>query len=282
MVKELPRESDDSLHMNEVGGWARDKYRLVHLYMSLFSTGMKDKWDERVYIDLYAGAGLNRIRGTGTVLAGSPVLALRVPHPFDKYIFCEEDPEALNALKERVKRIAPDANVVFINGDCNAKVRVIREEIPRASPGHTVLGLCFVDPYDLGIKFETLRQLSAARLDFLCLLALYMDANRNYALYTGEKSRKVDELMGTPDWRNAWKAEQMKGTPFPKFLAIEFSKRMETLGYIPPPFYTMKEVRSNDKNLPLYHLALFSRSQRAYDFWKEVRKYGTDQPNMFE
>ena len=43
----------------------------------------------------------------------------------------------------------------------------------------------------------------------------------------------------------------------------------------------MKEVRSDDKNLPLYHLALFSRSPRAYDFWDQVLKYSTDQTSLF-
>jgi hypothetical protein len=57
--------------------------------------------------------------------------------------------------------------------------------------------------------------------------------------------------------------------------------RMETLGYIPRPWYTMKEVRSDDHNLPLYHLALFSRSTRAYEFWDDVLKYSTDQIEMF-
>jgi hypothetical protein len=39
----------------------------------------------------------------------------------------------------------------------------------------------------------------------------------------------------------------------------------------------MKLVRSDDKNLPLYYLALFSRHQTALKLWEEVLKYGTDQ-----
>jgi hypothetical protein len=40
-------------------------------------------------------------------------------HPFDKYIFCEQQPELLEALKARVKRFAPQANVIYMAGDCN-------------------------------------------------------------------------------------------------------------------------------------------------------------------
>ena len=77
---------NDGLACPEVGSWAKDKYRLIALCDELFSSGMKNKWN-RLYIDLYAGAGYGRIKGTSTVLKGSPVLALTVPSPFDKYIF---------------------------------------------------------------------------------------------------------------------------------------------------------------------------------------------------
>lgn len=55
---------DDGLVAPEVGSWAETKYRLLALYDELFSMGMKHKWDQRVYIDLYAGAGYSRVRGT--------------------------------------------------------------------------------------------------------------------------------------------------------------------------------------------------------------------------
>lgn len=84
------RTEDDGLTCPEVGAWAETKHRLLALYDGLFSTGMKNKWDQRVYIDLYAGAGYSRIRGTKTVIKGSPIIALTVPEPFDKYIFARK------------------------------------------------------------------------------------------------------------------------------------------------------------------------------------------------
>ena len=48
----------DGLFCSEVGEWAEEKHSVVSLYAKLFSTGMKDRWDERVYIELYAGPGL--------------------------------------------------------------------------------------------------------------------------------------------------------------------------------------------------------------------------------
>src|SRR5438132_9253828 len=90
---------DDGLVAPDVGAWAEEKHRLVSLYSTLFSSGMKAKWSNRIYVELYAGAGYSRIRDTPKFIFGSPLLALKVKDPFDKYIFCEEKPKNLNALK---------------------------------------------------------------------------------------------------------------------------------------------------------------------------------------
>jgi three-Cys-motif partner protein len=271
--------TDDGFIVPEVGGWAETKYRLLSLYDALFSTGMKHKWDKRVYIDLYAGAGINRIRGTQRLVYGSPLLAMQVSQPFDKYIFCEKDGQNIEALRARAKKISPDADVQIIQGDCNAKVNDILAAIPAASRQSTVLSLCLVDPYNLGIKFDTISRLAERFTDFLVLLALYMDANRNYSIYIKETSTKVADLLGDESWRARWLKAQYSGVSFPRFVADEYAERMSGIGYLPTP--RMKEVRSFEKNLPLYHLAIFSRHQRAYEFWGEVLKYSTDQINMF-
>ncbi len=52
---------------------------------------------------------------------------------------------------------------------------------------------------------------------------------------------------------------------------------MESLGYLNKPLDRMKLVKSDDKQLQLYYLALFSRNETAYKFWDDVLKYSTDQ-----
>jgi three-Cys-motif partner protein len=278
-MKDLPQPIDDGLETPEVGPWAEDKYRIVSLYATLFSSGMKNKWDTRVYVDLYSGAGHVRVRDTQRLLFGSPLLAIQVPDSFEKYVFCEEDPVRMKALVARTKRLAPQADVSYIEGNCDDRIREILNATPRYSKERTVLSLCFVDPYDLGIRFETLAALADRFTDFLVLLALHMDANRNYEHYVDEKSTKVALFLGDSGWREQWKLAQMTAMSFPMFLADAFAARMESLGYLPPP--RMKVIRLSEKNVPLYHLAIFSRNTRAYEFWGEVLKYSTDQLGLF-
>ncbi|MFZ0960865.1 MAG: three-Cys-motif partner protein TcmP [Terriglobia bacterium] len=271
---------DDGLPCSEVGAWAEDKYTLVGLYDRLFSTGMKNKWPTRVYIDLYSGPGFVRVRGTSRMLMGSPLLALGVPDPFDKYIFCESAPELLGALQSRVNRYSPGANATFICGDCNEKVEEISAKIPKPSPGRGVLTFCFVDPFDISVKFSTVRRLSSYFIDFLILLALHVDANRNLEHYFNSGNSKVEEFLGLPDWRERWRPAERGGARFPRFLAEEYSGQMEKLGYLRVPWDRMKQVFSDEKKLPLYRLALFSRKALADKYWDEVLKYSSDQKNF--
>jgi len=87
--------------------------------------------------------------------------------------------------------------------------------IPAYSTGNRVLSLCFVDPFDIGIKFETLNSLSDRFVDFLVLLAIYMDANRNYENYIKDEAIKLDEFLGSRTWREEWKQKQIRRGSFP-------------------------------------------------------------------
>jgi three-Cys-motif partner protein len=268
---------DDGLKCNEVGGWTEEKYRLIASYFKQFATGTKNAWPHRAFIDLYAGAGCSRLRTTEKILKGSPMLALSVKDSFDQYILCEENQESFQALEARIGRDYSTKNVKCIPGDCNQKIDEIIDLLPRRDS----LGLCFVDPYNLSIKFETLGKLAERRLDILCLLALHMDANRAYDVYINQDSSKVDRFLGSDTWKADFVNSGRPRQEFPNFLAAYFAKRMQTLGFEETPTHSMHLVRSDDRNVPLYHLALFSRNQLAYKFWDQARTYSTDQRKLW-
>jgi three-Cys-motif partner protein len=272
----------DGLLVDEVGSWALEKYRRLALYDTLFAGGMKRRWDARVYLDLFCGPGRASIRSTGQLVNTSPLIALGVPVRFDAYIFCDERPDAIAALRARVDRDFPEVNATYLVGNCNAHLDAILAAIPKASRARTMLSLCVLDPYGIGdLKFRTIQALSRYRMDFVMLLALAMDANRFRSLYLRETNPAVDEFLGDPAWRGRWQAAQRQGMSFRRFLAERFAQQMTALNYLQAGLETMLEVRSDEQNLPLYHLAFFSKHPRGYQFWKEACKYGTDQLTLF-
>ena len=167
-------------HLPEIGLWGEEKHRLVRNYAQIFATSMKGKWQCRVYIDLFAGAGKAKIKESGKIVDGSPLIALGIETPFDRYIFCEYDAVNIDALTDRVKAHYPGLDTHLVHGDANDSVDEILSLIPQHSPTFKVLGFCFVDPFKIdNLKFETLRRLSAKYMDFLVLIPTGMDARRN-------------------------------------------------------------------------------------------------------
>ena len=278
MTHELPTLVDDGLVTEEIGDWGQEKYQLLNLYVQLFSASMKNKWDCRVYIDLFAGSGRSRIKGTTRIVSGSPLIALDIDPPFDQYIFCEKKMEKLQVLETRVRRDYSKASVVFQPGDANEFVSQILDKIPKHRQGFKVLSFCFVDPYNLGdLSFDTIDRLSGRFIDFLVLIATDMDASRNISKYELPANTTVERFLGVSQWRSEWAEAKKNGESFSSYLMDRFSRQMEARRYIRAPIEETKLVRSTEKNLPLYRLALFSRHELGKKFWEQSKKYSDDQ-----
>jgi len=282
MAYKLPELEDDGLLTPQVGEWGEDKYRLLALYAEMFTKSMKGKWGSRVYIDLFSGAGRARIKSTNRIVPGSPLIALGIVDKFDRYIFCELDPDKMSALETRVKREYAGADVRYIPGDSNANISQVMNEIPQHYPGHNVLSLCFVDPYQMEhLDFETIRQLSKRRLDFMVLIPSGMDAGRNVAAYTRQENKTVGRFLGMEDWRDEWATAKTRGESFERFVRDQFGRQMSKLGFKYSGVEEMRPVRLPEKNVLLYRLALFSRSDLGPKFWEQARRYSDDQRKLF-
>jgi three-Cys-motif partner protein len=270
---------DDGLFIpDDLGPWTQDKFDLVRLYCQLFSEAMKKKWSKRVYLDLYAGSGLCKIRGRNEILLGSPLIALSVDTPFSRYILCESAPERFAALKTRVQAKFAKHDVRLFPGEFQHHL----DDICSCIPGDS-LALCFVDPFDCDFEITHLRSISqcARGMDFLCLLALQMDAKRAIQHYLQPNS-KIDRMLGNTTWRERWERRPDPHEDLAKFLAREFAKSMMAMGYLETPLHQMRPIKTYDKNVPLYYLAMFSKHQAAFKLWAQVLKYSTPQRMLFD
>lgn len=261
----------DGLIIPEIGPWGLLKYRLVGAYCDIFSSAMKNKWDKLVYIDLFSGAGFANIRGTDQNVMTSPLISMNVPNPFDRYIFSEFKEQKSEALRARVKRLHPHKAVSFYQGDTNQNIDGICEEIRWLHERYRTLCFCFVDPFSLNLNFETVRKLSQFNIDFLILLAIHMDFNRNVGRYLLEHSQVVERFTANPNWREHL-MEYPDRQNVINFLASEYDRNMLSLGYKKPP--EKQQFRSDNRKLPLYHMAFYSRHELGNSFFKKIKHYG--------
>ncbi len=249
-------------------------------YCDIFTHGMKFKWNQLVYVDLFAGAGYAKIKETNKTYLNSALLAMSIPSPFSKYILCEQDEERFEALSTRVKRDFSHLNCELIKGDSNKNVDKVIKALPPFSKGNTRLPFCFVDPYSLNLNFATIKSLGKTLMDFLILQALHMDANRNFETYLKDENTKISEYLGIHNWREMFEKEgRIYRKDFVKFLADQYQEQMGKLDYQKAKH--MHQIRSNEKNLPLYYLSFYSKHPTGEKFFKEVQKRIKPQLTMF-
>jgi three-Cys-motif partner protein len=267
--------TDDGLILPEVGSWAAEKHSKIGYYAALFASSMKNKWDCRVFIDLFAGAGKARIRDTGKIVPGSPLVALNLANPFDQYIFCEVDGDCASALHSRITQHFPGSAFEVLNVDANGQVDTVLSKVPKFGRDYKGLTFCFVDPFNTqNLKFTTLRRIAEAiYVDFMILIPSYMDIKRNEHTYTQPSCRILDDFLGSDSWRADWVSNSNRFRDFGVFVADQFGKQMARLNYHYTDTEEFETVRmGQDRSLYLYHLGFFSRDPLGVKFWRETRE----------
>ncbi len=271
--------SDDGLLTPDVGEWGEEKYRLVRCYEQIFARSMKYEWECRVCIDLYSGTGRARLRDSKRIVEASPLQALRISDPFDRYIFCELDDAKTDALEKRVARDYTARDVKFVRGDSNESVAKVLSYVPQHTREFRVLSFCFADPFNVAnLKFNTISRLAAGerKIDFLILIPSGMDAQRNWERESGS----YGEFLGNSNWRDEWERQRISGRTFANFFVDEFGKSMARIGYRWHGVAST-EVIKNEKHSPMYHLAFFSRHELGAHFWDICRQSTAVQTRMF-
>ena len=161
----------DGLPARLSGQWAKEKLKYLDKYIHLFNVGMKNRWHNRVFLDLLAGCGKCVDEDTGEEFDGSPLRAIRCEEPFTRVICVESETGLADALEQRTK---DQAHV--IRDDCN-NPRVIEQL--RGSLGYGILGLAFVDNLGLDVPLSTIGQLTEGRLIDLFIVFQIGDIKRN-------------------------------------------------------------------------------------------------------
>lgn len=119
----------------------------------------KNNYDGAVYIDLFSGSGLVKLRETGDIIAGSPLCALSHPDMnFDYAVCVEKDKKKSQVLEQRLDKILPKEKFNVIQGDCNAVISNVVNNIKSKFSNPIVF--TFVDPEGMEIKMKTLKFLS--------------------------------------------------------------------------------------------------------------------------
>jgi three-Cys-motif partner protein len=254
----------DGFQAQCVGQWAADKHYYLQQYIEATHAVRAGYLPPKgkggsAFIDLFAGPGVVRVRETGEIRDGSPMVAFRHREaPFTRLVFCDLDPENVGALRART---APaGSRVSLVEGDCNEQIDHIATLVPEHG-----LNIALVDPFALqALKFSTLKRLAAFKRMDLVIHFPTGDIKRN--LGQNEKTKRwLDEALGTDEW-----ATKGPSTTDVALLIDVLKRQLGALGY------QSQNVRSepikNSQNVPLYYLVYASKNDRGDRIWQSITK----------
>lgn len=268
MTSEIPGTViDDGLYTPEIKRHSVEKIQLHNRYAQIFATAMRRKWPQLAYVGLYSGSGRARLSGTNDIVETSAIAVLRQPDRFTDYVYVDHDPRCVEALTARVHALNVSANVRVIRGDVNESIGLVRDALPAYSRSRGLLSFCFIDPFDLQLRFETIRALSDLKVDFLVLLMLGVDGRRNFKQYLAdESSTRIGDLIDAPQWRSEYRA----GRNVIHFLLDRFDVAMQRVGYLSAAD-DVHRVTIAGMGVLQYVLAFYSKSEVGRDFWRKSR-----------
>ncbi len=256
-------EASDGHAAHEVEPWSEDKLFYVERYIDIFTKGMKDRWTDLVYADLFAGPGININKDSGDESRGSALLAVKAP--FAKVFLSDSDPAVVEALKARTADEDP-GRVRVECLDCNEAPARAREFLFPRGPGGGTLGLAVLDPFGYQISFESVRRLSAEiPLD---LIVTFMTNFAKRFLYQPGfgKGSDLERFMGTDEYL-ALRDEPTASIT--RALLDMYERQLKGINYS----HVDDDSRIlNTKRSTIYHLVFASKNPRGTDFFRKISR----------
>ena len=161
----------------------------------------KQKYIHHAYIDGFCGPGKHISKNGTHFVSGSPVIALEIVPPFQRFYFIDMDPRKLDYLKQQ---IGDRNDVYYFRGDCNAIL--LKEVFPVIKYENYMRALCLLDPYGLHLDWQVIQSAGSSGVIEIFLNFPVADMNRNVFWNRPEKVSKnnierMNRFWGSESWR---------------------------------------------------------------------------------
>lgn len=243
-----------------IGPWSELKLDIIKKYAAAYSKILSANNLYHIYIDAFAGSGINLSRMREEFIPGSPTNALLIEPQFREYHFIDLDYQKLRILEE----ISEDRdNVKIYYGDCN---EILLKLIPSIEYNKYRRALCILDPYGLHLKWEIIKLAGEMKTVEIFLNFPLADINRNVLWQNPDRVSETQKLRlnnfwGDESWKEIAYKPSSKKTLFGdtvfykvsnKEIADAFKDRLKNVAgfnYVPDPI-----PMHNTKNAIVYYL----------------------------
>lgn len=292
---------------NKVGAWALEKLKCLGDYLSAYTQIMKNQtWcDGYFYIDAFAGAGKNEIRGSKgkssptdnllldvgllshqdedeeSYVNGSTYVALDINQPFTKYFLVDLSEERVKKLNKIKKEYEGQREIEVIHNDATLALSSILK-----SPDinwKKCRGVVFLDPFGMQVPWSIIEEIARnGSLEIFLNLPVGMAIQRllpRSGKFTKEQKEKLTEYFGSPEWEDIiyhkttdlfGEENASKADGSGERLALWYQKRLENVfGFSPAP-----RLITNSHGTHLYYLLFAGPNETGAKIASHVLKQG--------
>lgn len=249
----------DGLPARVVKDHSAEKSWAVRRDLDTVGRAMCRQWFPVHYLELFCGPGVLVSDSTGKEMPGSPLEALGIKQPFDRYVFSDFNPACTQALDARVGQ-RPD---VFVRqGDANdpAHLEALCSLIdPKA------LVIAYLDPAKPNLHFSTVEFL-ARRFQRIDLLINLPFSAIHRALSVGH-TQGPELMLNHPDPLSFLSPDEGKVS---RGIREHYKSELrDRLGF---EHIAWRPVLTRTTRSPLYDVILASRNARAVDLFEKANR----------
>jgi three-Cys-motif partner protein len=255
----------DGLPVRLVKPHSAKKARMVSRDLGTVGRAMNRKWFKVAYLELFCGPGRLYDEGTGEEVPGSPLQALGISSPFDRYVFSDFSNICVDALRARLDRLRAESPSLpqtdVLAGDANDLAHLERA-CSLIDPRSLVIA--YLDPAKPNLSFATVRFL-AERFSFLDIIINLPFSGIHRSLAAGGVAGP-SLMLDHPSPMDLLRPDE-GGTA--DAIRAHYDERLRSLGFA---HITRRCVRTEPTNSPLYDIVLVSRNAKAVELWDKANR----------
>ena len=275
-----PKSSEtDGFPILETNKWYLDKLSIVQSYIKAYHQrfDLRNKTKMLVYIG--TGPGMVVTENERKPISGTPLDILSYSEEFQRYLFCEKNPDYASALKVRIGKNFPKKHVVIVEGDINQTIEKLAPYLPeKIGSSHTAI-LCIIDLQSFDLDFETLKILTAMDVDIILVNSYVHTAYYNYNFYLEEQRETMNAYFGSSWARLAESTELNSDISFFLLVIKAYLEQIRHLGYNVTG--TLHKYNLEQALVPYYQVAFCTKSKSLNSLKQKMVKETSRQIELF-
>lgn len=228
------------------GSWTEEKLKVLREYLVQYSTALRNRPFQRIYIDAFAGTGYRTPKkqnaqqvfrfesdesaAANALLKGSATLALEVEPAFQQFIFIEAKAKHVQELEKLRASYPAHAKNIYIRW-AKANDELQRICATRWSNRRAVL---FLDPYGMQVSWKTIEAIAKTKaIDMWILFPAGIAVQRmltNTGRITTGWQASLTRMFGTDKWYEHFYSVRTEQDLFGNREFLERDARIERIG----------------------------------------------------